>query len=356
MKRVLIMAGGTGGHIIPALAVAKLLQQQGVQIRWLGTEHGLENQLVPAANIAIDYIPIQGMRGKGIKALLLAPWRILVAVGHALRNIRRYKPNLILGFGGFVSGPGGLAAWLLRTPLIIHEQNSVAGMTNRYLAGVAASLLQAFPNTFPERYHALTVGNPVRENIVKIPAPQQRLQNRQGNLQILILGGSQGAAVFNEVLPATLALLTTEQKPLIWHSTGKRYLDITRAAYQKHAITARIDGFIEDMSAAYAWADLVICRSGALTIAELTAAGVASILIPYPHAVDDHQTRNGEFLVSAQAALLIPQAELHAQQLAKLLVELHIDRNRLLIMAVAARKLAITDATQKVINCCSQYL
>lgn len=347
--RVLIAAGGTGGHIIPGLAVANALIAQKVTVHWLGTKQGLEQQLIPPSGIPIHYIEVRGVRGKGLGGLLAAPFRMLRATLQAMQVIRAQQPDLVMGFGGFVSAPCGLAAWLLRKPLIIQEQNAIAGFTNQCLAHLAKFVFQAFPNTFNSRYHAITSGNPVREDIIKLPAPEQRFTNRSGPLRLLVLGGSQGAAVLNKIIPATIANMPTMQRPEILHSAGKRFAADTRAIYQQHDVQANIVEFIDDMSNAYAWADLVICRSGALSVAELAAAGIASILIPYPHAVDDHQTVNAAWLVKANAAICIQQKDFTEQKFTALLTELN-DRNKLLQMAIAARNIAMPHATAMIIE------
>ena len=354
-KHVLIMAAGTGGHIIPALATAQALQKKGYRIDWLGTPQGLENQLVPIANIPLHTIVMHGIRGKGIKRQLLAPWHLLRAMGQSLRIMHRLKPGIVLGFGGFVSAPGGLAAWLLRIPLVVHEQNAVAGMSNRCLAYFARRVCQAFPHSFPARYAPLTCGNPVREAILTIAHPEQRLANRQGALRLLIVGGSQGARALNEQLPPLLMSLTLPVPLAIYHATGKSAHTQVSAFYQQ-AGNARVEPFIVDMAEAYAWADLVICRSGALTAAEIAAAGVASILIPYPHAVDDHQTKNAHYLVDAGAALLLPQHTLSSKTLLACLKPLLSDRTLLQTMAIKARHLALPQATQAMVAVCEQLL
>lgn len=348
---ILILAGGTGGHIIPALAVCRQLILEGKSVHWLGSEGGLEQQLVTQEGIPLHCISVQGVRGKGVVGIALAPFRMLRATYQALKIIRREKPTLVIGFGGFVSAPGGLAAWLLKIPLVIHEQNAIAGMTNRCLAHLAPRVFQAFPNTFPPRYHAITVGNPVRTEIVQLPPPEQRYAQRLGTLQVLILGGSQGACAINQAVLEMLRSMPASQRPKIWHMTGKKSVEQTKAAYEAQQMDAEVVDFIDDMASAYAWADLVICRAGALTISELTAAGVASILIPYPHAVDDHQTKNATHLIQAGAAVLLPQTELNAHTLSALFNQLS-DRSKLLSKAIAARQIAQPNATQQMVAAC----
>lgn len=351
MARVMIMAGGTGGHVFPALAVAAELRARGAEVFWLGTRRGLEAQLVPAAGIDMEWISVAGLRGKGGLAWLLAPFQLLRAAAQVAVVIFRQRPTAVLGMGGFVTGPGGVMTWLLRKPLVIHEQNSIAGMTNRLLAPLAQRVCAAFPDTF-RRKDVLHTGNPVRREIAELPAPERRFAGRGGPIRLLVLGGSLGARALNEVVPAAVALMNA--RPTIWHQTGGRNLDEARAAYQNAGVTARIEPFIDDMAAAYAWADLVLCRAGALTIAELAAAGVGALLVPYPHAVDDHQTHNAQYLVQARAALVVQQRELTATSLHELLTPFCGDsaRSHLVNMAQAARRLARTDAAALVAAQC----
>lgn len=354
--RILIMAGGTGGHVFPALAVADKLRAEGVDIAWLGTRHGLESRVVPAANIPLYTIPISGLRGKGALGWLLAPFRITYAVLVAMGIVHKLKPGAVLGMGGFVTGPGGIAGWLLRRPLLVHEQNAIAGLTNRLLARFADTVMEAFPAAFSDRYSPVQTGNPVRKDIAALASPEQRLADRHGAIHILVIGGSLGARALNEVVPAALAELDAQARPQVWQQTGKAMHEQTCADYAARAIPARVDAFIDDMAEAYAWADVVICRAGALTIAELAVAGVASILVPYPHAVDDHQTANARFLEQAGAAVLLPQGKLTTAVLAEQLQELMHNRERLLNMAMAARQQARASATDDVAKLCLQAL
>ncbi|MCW8991789.1 MAG: undecaprenyldiphospho-muramoylpentapeptide beta-N-acetylglucosaminyltransferase, partial [Gammaproteobacteria bacterium] len=268
---ILIMAGGTGGHVFPALAVAEGLRARGIAVSWLGTQRGLESELVPAAGFPIDYIRIAGLRGKGLAGWLLAPWRLSVALVQALGVIRRRQPGLVLGMGGFVTGPGGVAARLTGRPLVIHEQNAIAGLTNRWLARIANRVLEAFPDTFVGR-HVQHTGNPVRSDIMQLATPQQRYAGRQGPLRLFVLGGSLGAMVFNQTLPAALARLPEAMRPQVRHQTGKRNLEVTRRHYAEAGVDAELLPFIDDMAAMYEWADLVLCRAGALTVSELAMA------------------------------------------------------------------------------------
>jgi UDP-N-acetylglucosamine--N-acetylmuramyl-(pentapeptide) pyrophosphoryl-undecaprenol N-acetylglucosamine transferase len=351
---VLIMAGGTGGHVFPALAVADELRRAGQAVLWLGTQEGLEAKVIPAAGLPIAWITVRGLRGKGALRVLGAPFMLAGALWQAGGVLLRARPCAVLGMGGFVTGPGGFMAWLLRRPLLIHEQNSVAGLTNRLLAPLASRVMIAFPGALPARVKPIHTGNPVRAAITQVAPPRERLAARQGPLRLLVLGGSLGAQALNETVPQALAQLSKEQRPEVRHQSGMRHIDAARAAYQRAGVEAQIDAFVDDMAAAYAWADLVVCRAGALTIAELTAVGVGAILVPYPHAVDDHQTGNARYLVEASAALLIQQTDLNVEGLATLLRELFADRPRLLRMAEAARELARPDAARVVAEHCLQ--
>jgi UDP-N-acetylglucosamine--N-acetylmuramyl-(pentapeptide) pyrophosphoryl-undecaprenol N-acetylglucosamine transferase len=352
LRPIMVMAGGTGGHVFPALAVARALGEHSRRVVWLGTRLGLEARVVPAAGIDMEWVSVQGLRGKGITALLVAPFRLAVALFQSLRAMYRHRPAAVLGMGGFVSGPGGLAAWLTRRPLLIHEQNAVAGLTNRLLARLARVVLQAFPGSFPDRVRCETVGNPVRPEITSLPPPAQRFRNRQGVLRLLVLGGSQGALALNRAVPAALARLPAAGRPLVRHQTGQRTLDAARAAYRAHGVVAELLPFIEDMAGIYAWADLVICRAGALTVAELAAAGLPAIFVPFPAAVDDHQTANARSMVAAGAAALIAERDLDAAALAALLTEWLESREKLLQRAEKARALAMPDALQRITGSC----
>lgn len=351
--RVLIMAGGTGGHVYPALAVARALTDAGADVRWLGTRQGIEARVVPAAGFAIDYLDIGGLRGKGILGWVLAPLRIARAVVQALAAVRRVRPGAVLGMGGFVTGPGGVAARLTGCPLAIHEQNAVAGLTNRLLAPLANRVLEAFPGTLPR---GEAVGNPVRAEIVALPAPASRCGGREERLRLLVVGGSLGAAALNAAVPHALALLSPEQRPEVLHQTGPEKLAETERHYADAGVSADVRPYLEEMADAYGWADLVLCRSGALTVSELAAAGVGAVLVPYPHAVDDHQTRNAAYLVGRGAADLLPQTALSAGELAERLRPFCIDaaagRARLLAMAEAARSAARPEATAQVASVC----
>ena len=346
--RVMIMAGGTGGHVFPALAVAAELRERGAEVFWLGTRQGLEAKLVPAANIPMEWVSVSGLRGKGMVAWLLAPWRLLWAALQVLAVMLRQRPVVVLGMGGFVTGPGGIMTWLLRKPLVIHEQNAIAGLTNRLLAPLAQRVLEAFPGTFRGK-HVSHTGNPVRRAIAALPAPEERFAGRSGALRLLVLGGSLGARALNEVVPAAIAQMSF--RPEVWHQAGGRNLEETLDHYRNAAVTARVEPFIDDMAAAYGWADLVVCRAGALTVAELAAAGVAAVLVPYPHAVDDHQTRNAAYLSDAGAAVVIQQRELTGDKLCELLASFA-DRSRLLVMAQTARRLARPQAAATVAELC----
>lgn len=349
----LIMAGGTGGHVFPALAVARVLRDRGFEPIWLGTRRGLEAKLVPQNQIEIEWIAVSGVRGKGVITLLLAPFQLLRAIAQSLAVMRKRRPAVVLGAGGFVSGPGGLAAWLMRRPLVIHEQNAVAGMTNRLLARLARRVFEAFPASFGAGARAEVVGNPVRREIAVLTPPEQRFAQRRGPLQLLVFGGSQGAARLNATVPAALALLPSAQRPRVVHQAGERNYQQAVELYARHGVQAEVRAFIDDMAQAYADADLVVCRSGALTVAELAAAGIGSLLVPFAAAVDDHQTRNARFLVDARAAVLLPEAELTPQRLATELGRLlEQGREHLSRMAQNARTRAIIDADVRIADAC----
>lgn len=345
---VMIMAGGTGGHVFPALAVADWLRERGVEVTWMGTRMGLEARVVPEAGIPVDWVQVAGLRGKGWAGWLLAPLRLLRALVQALAIVRRRRPRAVLGMGGFVTGPGGVASWLLRTPLLVHEQNAIPGLTNRILARLARRVLEAFPGSFPTGAKVLHTGNPVRPDIAALSEPRQRSAATDAPLRLLVVGGSLGAVAINDVVPAAAAALVPGLRPEIWHQTGERNLAQAQARYREAGVEARVVPFIDDMAAAYRWADLVLCRAGALTVSELAAAGVAALLVPYPHAVDDHQTANARWLVEAGAAELIPQPLLSPGSLAEHLQRLAGDRERLLAMAEAARRVAMPSATEQV--------
>lgn len=354
VRPVVIMAGGTGGHVFPALAVARELQQRGLPVVWMGTRAGLEAQLVPEAGIPMEWITVSGLRGKGIGRLFRAPFMLVTAVLQAMRVLRRQRPLLVLGMGGFVSGPGGVASRMLGTPLCIQEQNARAGMTNRWLSRIATLVMEAFPGSFPSRVKTVVTGNPVRREIVSLAAPEQRFARREGALRLLVLGGSLGAQALNQMVPQALGQIELTQRPQVRHQAGARNIEDARAAYQAAGVEAELTPFVEDMAAAYGWADIVLCRAGALTVSELAAAGVGAILVPFPHAVDDHQTANARFLQQAGAALLVPQQDLSAQRLVGLLQELVAHKGRLLEMASAARKLACPEAARRVAELCLQ--
>jgi UDP-N-acetylglucosamine--N-acetylmuramyl-(pentapeptide) pyrophosphoryl-undecaprenol N-acetylglucosamine transferase len=353
-RPIMIMAGGTGGHIFPALAVARDLMARDIPVVWLGSRNGMEARLIPETGIPIAWMKIGGLRGKGFMTWLAAPFRLLVAMGQAFRALRHYHPRMVLGMGGFVAGPGGAMAALMRIPLVIHEQNSVSGLTNRILSRLATRVLQAFPGSFDEDLNAQTVGNPVRPEISSVALPEQRLRPSKSRLSLLVVGGSLGAQVFNELVPQAVAALAEGECPEIWHQAGEKKIEEARAAYRAAGVEARVEPFIEDMAAAYTWADLVICRAGALTVSELAAAGVASILVPYPYAVDDHQTGNARYLSEAGAAILMPQASMTPASLTEQLIDLMKHRERLISMAQKAHAQARPDATRQVADICLQ--
>lgn len=351
-RRFLMMAGGTGGHVFPALATARRLQELGHDVHWLGSAGGMEERLIGDTDIPLSVIRVSGLRGKGLMAKLAAPVRLVRALAQAIAVVRRVKPDCVVGMGGFASGPGGLAAWLLRKPLLVHEQNAVAGMTNRILSRFAKTVMEAFPGSFGGDVVTRCTGNPVRADVAALAAPEQRFGDRSGPLRVLVLGGSLGARAINETVPAALAQVPAGQRPQVRHQCGERNLDHARAGYQEAGVDVSLEPFIQDMAEAYGWADLVICRAGALTVSELCVAGVGALLVPFPHAVDDHQTRNAGYMVKAGAGLLLPQGRLTPELLAQTLMDLEADRQRILDMAMAARTLARPDATERVVNYC----
>lgn len=340
-KRLMVMAGGTGGHVFPGLAVAHHLMEQGWQVRWLGTADRMEADLVPKHGIEIDFIRISGLRGKGVKAQLLAPLRIFNAWRQARRIMKNWQPDVVLGMGGYVSGPGGLAAWSYGIPVVLHEQNGIAGLTNKWLAKIATKVMQAFPGAFPK---AEVVGNPVRTDVLALPLPAERLAGRTGPVRVLVVGGSQGARILNQTLPQVAAELG--DAITLWHQTGKGALETVQQAYRdagqpQHKVTE----FIDDMAAAYAWADVVVCRSGALTVSEVAAAGLPAIFVPFMHK-DRQQYWNALPLEQAGAAKIFEQPQFTAAVVADTLR--HWDRATLLVMAEKARQVAIPDATERV--------
>ena len=348
----MVMAGGTGGHVFPALAVANELRARGLAVEWFGTRRGIEAELVPSNDIPLHFIDVAGVRGKGITTLLQAPFVLLKAVFQAHKLLRQQRPDAVLGMGGFASGPGGLAARLLGIPVVIHEQNAVAGTTNRWLAKVAKRVMEAFPNSLPKGHHC---GNPVRRKISELEEPAKRLQRNGDKPNLLVLGGSLGAQAINDVLPQAIARLPRSEWPNIWHQTGRNRAVTTAEGYQELGIDAHVVPFVDDMAEAYGWADLVVCRAGALTVSELAAAGVASILIPFPHAIDDHQTKNAQWLVDNNAARLVPQAQLSPEKLAVEMQQLLTDRPRLIAMAQSARAMAQPGAVAAVADACEEF-
>lgn len=343
-KTFMLMAGGTGGHIFPALAVAEALRTRGHHVIWLGSEGMMETRIVPQHGILLETLAIKGVRGNGLKRKLLLPFTLLKTVYAASKILKKHRVDCVIGFGGFVTFPGGMAAKLAGIPMVIHEQNALAGMANKQLSRWAQRVLYAFPKAF-DNADGL-VGNPVRADIATLPEPAERFTGREGRLNILVMGGSLGADVLNQTVPKALALLPENERPQIYHQSGRNKLGNLQAEYEKLGVAAECVEFIDDMVSAYHNADLVVCRSGALTIAELTAAGVGALLVPYPHAVDDHQTANARFMVHAEAGLLLPQSQLSAEKLAEVLGGL--DRERCLQWAQNARMLALPHSADDV--------
>jgi UDP-N-acetylglucosamine--N-acetylmuramyl-(pentapeptide) pyrophosphoryl-undecaprenol N-acetylglucosamine transferase len=351
-RTIMIMAGGTGGHIFPALSVAELLGSKGWRVVWLGAKAGMEARLVAPKGYAMAWISMSGVRGKGLVRFAFLPMQLLVAFWQSARAIFAHRPDVVLGMGGYVSFPGGMMAALLRRPLAIHEQNSVAGLANRVLAGVADRVLAGFPAAFRRSTAVIWTGNPVRAEISALPGPGERYAKRTGPLRLTVVGGSLGAQPLNTVVPQALALLPEPARPIVTHQSGARHVANVEANYRSAAVTATIVPFIADMAAQYGQSDLLICRAGASTIAELAAAGVASVLVPLPHAVDDHQTGNACFLSERGAAVLIPQNDFVPQRLAEVLGAF--TREKLLDMAQKARAVARPDATEQVASVCME--
>lgn len=347
-KTLMIMAGGTGGHVYPAMAVADHLMAQDWKIVWLCTQGGMENRLIEGKGYGKAMITMQGVRGKGLLGWVLLPVKLTKALSQSVRALKQYQPNVVLGMGGFAAFPGGLMAKFLGKPLVIHEQNSVAGLTNKVLAKFANRVLAAFPAAFGQ--HAALVGNPVRADIAALASPAQRFAGRSGALRLLVVGGSLGAQGLNEVIPKALALLPVEQRPQVIHQAGVKHIEVLNSNYEQAGVAVDARAFIEDMAAMYAWADFVICRSGALTVAEISAVGLGSLMVPFPFAVDDHQTTNAAYLANAGAAMVIQQKELSVDKLAKILSEL--SREQCLDMAIRAKKLGKPEATADVAAIC----
>lgn len=347
---VLIMAGGTGGHVYPALAVAAELRARGAIVEWLGTRAGLESKVVPGAGISLHLVSVGGLRGKGLLRLLAAPPMLVRALAECLRLLARLRPAVVLGMGGFAAGPGGVAAWMLRRPLVVHEQNAIPGFTNRILARLATRVLEAFAGSFPPGSGAEHTGNPVRAEIAALATSNRHRSAHGEQSRLLVLGGSQGARSLNVAVPAAIARLTSP--PAVLHQSGRTHLQDTLAAYRAHGLEARVEPFLDDMADAYAWADLVLCRAGAMTVAELATAGVASILVPFPHAVDDHQSHNARLLVDAGAAVMLADGELEPAMLAAVLAGLLADADGLRFMAGRARECALPDAAARVATRC----
>ena len=345
----LVMAGGTGGHIFPGLAVAEALRDKGWRVHWLGTPASMESQLVPARGFALETIEFGGVRGKGVKTLVLLPWRLLKALAQSAAVMRRVRPNVVLGMGGYVTVPGGLMAVLQGVPLVLHEQNSVAGMANRWLAKLAKRVFTAFPDVMPS---AQWVGNPLRQAFTQQGSPAERFAGRTGPLKVLVVGGSLGAKALNDAVPQALALLPESERPQVIHQSGAKQIEALRANYQAAGVQAELTPFIDDTASAFAQADLIVCRAGASTVTEIAAVGAAALFVPFPFAVDDHQTSNAQFLVQQEGGWLVPQAELTAASLAAQWREL--TRSELLSKAEAAWSQKKNNATQDVVAACEE--
>jgi len=355
---ILIMAAGTGGHVFPALTIAHALREQGIRTEWLGTKQGMEHRLLENTGIKIHPISAKGLKGKGVLRLLLAPFMMIAALIQSMGVISRVNPKCVLGMGGFVSGPGGLAAKLMGRRLIIHEQNAVPGFTNRVLSKISDRVFEAFPNTFKSSSKVVYTGNPVRKEIADLHNVVRNVTDADKALQVLVLGGSQGALAINQVIPNVLAQMPANERPFLLHQTGKATLQQTKELYQSLKLDLsekiRLQAFIDDMPSAYAWADLVICRSGASTVSEIAAVGLPSILIPYPHHSDQQQTHNANWLVNGGAACLVQQSELDAASLHALLDLLCSDREKLQLMSANAKSLAVCNADEQIAAQCME--
>ena len=345
----LVMAGGTGGHIFPGLAVAEALRERGWRVHWLGSPGSMESRLVPPRGFVLETIEFGGVRGKGIKTLALLPLRLLKAFWQALQVVRRVKPDVVVGLGGYITFPGGMMATLLGKPMVLHEQNSVAGMANKVLSGVADRVFTAFPKVFAK---AEWVGNPLRDEFLRQAAPIDRFAARTGPLRLLVVGGSLGAKALNDTVPQALALMPAEKRPTVLHQSGEKQIDALRANYAAAGVDAELTPFIDDTAQAFADADLIVCRSGASTVTEIAAVGAAALFVPFPFAVDDHQTTNAGFLVDAGGAWLVQQAELTPAALAEKLAA--VTREELVAMAQKAKQMQKTEAVQAVVAACEQ--
>jgi UDP-N-acetylglucosamine--N-acetylmuramyl-(pentapeptide) pyrophosphoryl-undecaprenol N-acetylglucosamine transferase len=345
----LIMAGGTGGHIFPGLAVAQALRDKGWRVHWLGAPDSMESRLVPQRGFALETIQFSGVRGKGLKTLLMLPWRLTRALGQSVQVLRRVRPQVVVGLGGYITLPAGLMAVCMRKPLVLHEQNSIAGMANKVLAKVAARVFTAFPGVFAK---GQWIGNPLRTEFLAQAEPQMRFAGRTGPLRVLVVGGSLGARALNTIVPQALALIPLEQRPIVTHQSGEKQIDELRANYAQSGVTAELTPFIENTAQAFADADLVICRAGASTVTEIAAVGAAALFVPFPAAVDDHQTHNARFLVDQGAGCLIPQSDLTHEHLAELLQKTQ--RSTLMQWGLAAHKMKKIQATDAVVRACEE--
>lgn len=352
---VMITAGGTGGHVYPGLAVARALIDQNIPVVWMGTHKGLEARVVPEAGIEMAWLEVSGIRGKGPGAILMSPFRLAKAMVQSYKILKQHRPAALLGMGGFVAGPGGLMASLMGIPVLIHEQNAVAGTTNKLLSRVATEIFEGFPGTFPAKQEAIPTGNPVRTDIATIAIPEERIKGHDGVFKILVIGGSLGAKVLNETVPRALCQLPEEAQIQVVHQAGETTFELARKTYEAAGVEAHIVPFIEDMAGAYAWADIVICRSGALTVAEVAATGLAAIMVPYPHAIDDHQTENARYLADAGAAVVIPQDKFTYEGLAEILEGFMRAPAELVGMSIRSRTLAKPSATAEVASIVADY-
>lgn len=354
LKRILIMAGGTGGHVFPGLTIAHYFREKGIEVHWLGTMQGIESKVVPEAGFSLHFISVAGLRGKGIKSMLLAPIKIGKSILQARRLMNEIRPDVVIGMGGYASGPGGVAAWLTGRPLIIHEQNAKMGLTNKLLTKVANRVLAGFPIPLKPQSKVLFVGNPVRIEIENLPAPSERFTPSRSPFRLLVLGGSLGARALNEMVPRALAKMHANNRPLVMHQTGDKYYHLAKETYQSVGVAANLIPFVKNMAEAYGWADMVLCRAGALTVTELCTVGLGAIFVPYPYAVDDHQTANAHFMVKDQAALCIQESELTETRLAEIVTELSTMPQKSMAMAQAAYRLRQVNVAEKIYHICKE--
>lgn len=354
--KIMILAGGTGGHVIPGLTIAKALEDAKCDITWIGTKGGIEEKLVPKANIKIEYINVMGLRGKSLMNVLIAVKQLIQSIFQSINLLMKYRPDVVIGMGGYVSGPGGIAAFLLRYPLVIHEQNSVPGTTNKFLAKIASSVLEAFPGSFRSNMNAKTIGNPIREEIALIEDPKKRLQDRNFPIRILVLGGSQGSLILNQSVPKAIKEVASSSKLEVFHQAGEKTLSNAKKAYENVPVGLYLVDYIDDIAEAYKWADLVICRAGAMTVSELLAVGLPVIFIPFSKATDDHQTENAKYMQELGAAEIVSENDISNDLLTITLNDWVKDRSVLKRRACLARSKAKLNSTSDIVEICLNYV